>query len=166
VALVAPRFLPEAAAPLGIMLGVFVALSGALWLRERKEKHELPPQENPSELKAAFLFGFAYALVLLAAAAAKEYFGGGGLFAVALVSGLTDMDAITLSTAQLVNAGNLPAEDGWRLILLASLSNLAFKAGVVAVLGTRQLFRNVVTRYAIALLAGVAVLMFWPGSAE
>jgi hypothetical protein len=38
------------------------------------------------------------------------------------------VDAITLSTAQLVNAGRLNAEDGWRLIVVAAISNLIFKA--------------------------------------
>ena len=35
-------------------------------------------------------------------AAAKTYLGGHGLYAVAVLSGLTDMDAITLSTSRLV----------------------------------------------------------------
>jgi uncharacterized membrane protein (DUF4010 family) len=33
--------------------------------------------------------------------------GSRGLYAVAALSGLTDVDAITLSTAQLVNAGRI-----------------------------------------------------------
>jgi Domain of unknown function (DUF4010) len=48
---------------------------------------------------------------------------------VAAVSGLTDVDAITLSTSQLVNTGGLSTETGWKVIVLAALTNLIFKAG-------------------------------------
>ncbi len=69
----------------------------------------MPIQENPTELKAALWFGLLFAIVLLAVAAAKERLGQGGLYFVAGLSGLTDMDAISLSTAQLVNSGTLGA---------------------------------------------------------
>jgi len=72
---------------------------------------------------SALLFGLIYAVVLFVVAAAKERYGARGLYAVAALSGLTDVDAITLSTAQLVNAGRLNAEDGWRLVVLAAISN-------------------------------------------
>jgi uncharacterized membrane protein (DUF4010 family) len=62
---------------------------------------------------------------------------------IAALSGLTDMDAITLSTARLVQAGaennGLSATDGWRLIVIAAMSNLTFKVGLVAVSGSRRL---------------------------
>mgnify|MGYP000653397018 CR=1 FL=1 len=54
---------------------------------------------------------------LLAVAAAREHLGEGGLYAVAAVSGLTDVDAITLSSAQLVRAGQL--EKGDIVVLVA-----------------------------------------------
>ena len=48
--------------------------------------------------------------------------------------------------------------------LLGALSNLVFKAGMVAVLGTRRLTLRVSALFAVALGAGVLVLVFWPGS--
>jgi uncharacterized membrane protein (DUF4010 family) len=69
----------------------------------RQDNHGPPAEhENPAELKFALLFVILYAVILLAAAAAREWFGTRGLYVVAALSGLTDMDAITLSTAQLV----------------------------------------------------------------
>ena len=53
----------------------------------------------------------------------------------AILSGLTDMDAITLSTAQLVSSARLDADHGWRVIVLASLANLVFKSLIVVALG-------------------------------
>ena len=73
-------------------------------------------------------FGLLFVIVLFAVAAAKERLGQGGLYVVAGLSGLTDMDAISLSTTQLVNSGTLGPASGWRIILVAALSNLIFKA--------------------------------------
>jgi uncharacterized membrane protein (DUF4010 family) len=113
------RFL-ELAPPLAAMLGVTVLLAMAAWLAGRREKAEPPEPANPAQLKSALVFGALYAAVLLAVAFARERFGTAGLFTVAALSGLTDMDAITLSTARLVSGGGLDPGTGWRAILLAA----------------------------------------------
>lgn len=163
VATVAPGFLRVAGLPLLVMLILLAALSALLWFRNRQGQNPMPEMENPSELKSAVFFGLIYALVLLAVAAVKDHFGNRGLFVVAGVSGLTDVDAITLSTSQLVNEGRLSAQSGWKVILVASMSNLIFKGGMIALLGHRQLLAKVAVFYGLALTAGVAMLIFWPG---
>lgn len=161
LAVVAPRHFTTLAPPMAIMLGVFIALSTAAWLWLRGESQELPSQENPTELKSAFAFGAIYGLVLLAVAAAKVHFGESGLYVVAGISGLTDVDAITLSTAQLVNDGKLPVDDGWRLVLVASTSNLLFKAAAAAALGHRRLISRLGPLYAVAVAAAALILLVW-----
>lgn len=158
----APQFVGAALSPLLVMFAV-LALLGWWHLRGRAEGlSSMSEQGNPTELKPAILFGLLYAGVLLAVAAAKEFFGQGGLYAVAVLSGLTDMDAITLSVTQLVNSEEIPAGTGWRLILVAAIANLVFKAGAVAVLGDRRLFRRVALSFGIAAATGAALLAFWP----
>jgi len=103
------------------------------------------------------------ALAAVAVAAAEDRFGQRGLYSVAALSGLTDMDAITLSITQLVGADKLAADTGWRAILIASLSNLVFKASVVALLGGRKLFLRVTLLFSAGFAAGLAILVFWPG---
>ena len=161
---VAPNFLPVAAPPLVFMLLLFAALSCGLWFWKRADQTLMPAQENPSELRSALFFGLLYAVILLAVAFAKERFGNRGLYVVAGLSGLTDVDAITLSTAQLVSLGRLGADDGWRLILTAALSNLVFKAGLIVVLGHRLLFKTIVAFYSLAIAAGILLLLLWPRS--
>lgn len=73
----------------------------------------------------------------------------------------TDMDAITLSSAQLAHQGRLDPGTGWRLILVASMANLAFKGGLVALLGSRELLRHVVALFGAALVVGGAILWLW-----
>ncbi|HKI05724.1 MAG TPA: MgtC/SapB family protein [Thermoanaerobaculia bacterium] len=162
VALVARGRFLELAPPLAAMLGVAVALSLAAWLAGRREKAEPPEAGNPAELKSALVFGALYAVILLAVAFAQERFGKAGLFTVAALSGLTDVDAITLSTARLVSGGGLDPGTGWRAILLAALSNLVFKAGLVAVLGSWRMFGRIAVLFGAALAAGGLIFWFWP----
>ena len=150
------------APPLAAMLGIMCVLAGALAFFTRRQKMKPPEPENPAELKAALVFGALYAAVLFCVAFARDYFGQTGLYTVAVLSGLSDMDAITLSTSQLVAAGKLDAGTGWRAILAASLSNIVFKAGVVAVLGSRALMLRVGALFAVALVGGFAILCLWP----
>jgi uncharacterized membrane protein (DUF4010 family) len=89
-----------------------------------------------------------------------RHYGNRGLYVVAALAGLTDVDAITLSTVQLVNAGRLNADDGWRLVVMAAVSNLIFKAGAVAALGCRQLFVRILPAYGIVIAAGILMLLY------
>jgi uncharacterized membrane protein (DUF4010 family) len=91
--------------------------------------------------------------VLLGAAAARDYQGAGGLYGVAVLSELHDLDAITLSTARPVEQGHVQAELGWRLILTASLPNLVLK-GAAAAFGGLPLLRRLAIPYGAALLGG------------
>jgi uncharacterized membrane protein (DUF4010 family) len=162
IAVVAPAFLLTASGPLAVMLIIMSVLSVAMLVKNRNKKDEMPVQENPSELKSALIFALVYAIVIFAVAAAKNRFGNKGLYFVAALSGLTDVDAITLSTSRLVTSGTLAALDGWRLVILASTANLAFKFAIIAVIGHRQLLTKVAAPYGIAVAAGITLLILWP----
>jgi uncharacterized membrane protein (DUF4010 family) len=98
----------------------------------------------------------------LAVAFARERLGPSGLYDVSLLAGLTDVDAISLSTARLVAVGDLPVDTGWRMILVACLSNLVFKGGVAAVLGPRPFARVVLLSFAVVMLVGSGLFVLWP----
>ncbi len=161
VAVVAPSFLRAAAPPLAILMGIMGALALWTWYWWRREPYEMIEQENPAELRPAILFGALYALALLAVAAAKHFFGDRGLYVVGALSGLTDVDAITLSISQLVQAGRLEGGYGWRIITLATLSNLVFKGSVVALFGHPRLLTRILQAYAAVIAAGAALILYW-----
>jgi len=144
------------------MFIVMALISAVAWFSARGSGKELPEAEDPSDLGAAVAFGALYALVLVAVAAAKEYFGDQGLYVVAALSGLTDMDAITLSTARLIEDDRIGADIGWRMMMLGALSNILFKAGAVAVLGERKLFASIALLFGLSLAGGAALLWLWP----
>ena len=163
VAVVAPSLLGAVAAPLGVMMGFMVAVSAGAFLISRSDIRPPDQHEPPSDLRAAVVFGLLYAGVLLAVAAVKERFGDTALYAVAGLSGLTDMDAITLSTAQLMDRGTIEVATGWRLILVGAIANLVFKAGAVAVLGAPAMLRHIAALFGISAAGGLVLLAAWPG---
>lgn len=79
-----------------------------------------------------------------------------------MISGLTDVDAITLSSAELVSSGALTAQVGWRLIVTGALANLAFKGATASILGPPELRRKVARLFGLSVAGGVAVLGLWP----
>lgn len=162
VAVVAPGFVPTAAPPVAILMVLALVPALVLWFRARRETGQLPEQENPTQLKSAMVFGLMYALVLFALAVAKEHFGGQGLYFVAALSGLTDMDAITLSTARMVGDATLDPAFGWRLIVTAAMSNLVSKAAVAGILAGPRLLGRLAAVFAIPLAGGAVLLALWP----
>lgn len=157
VALLAPGLLR----PMLTLLGGG-ALAGLVMLylawRRLDEQHTAPTLEmgNPTEIRAALSFGLLYAAVLFAAAWLSDWVGSQGVYAVALVSGLTDVDAITLSSLRLFNLGNLQIDQTANTILLAVLANIAFKSGLATVIGGRALALQVLP--GMAAVAGGLVL--------
>lgn len=147
------------------LITFFVLFSLFVFLLYRKRSNEivhLEPPANPAGMTSALVFGLLYVVILLGVAATKEHFGSSGLYVAAVISGLTDMDAITLSTAELMNRGSLDLTTGWRVILVAALANLVFKAGIAAVTGGKTIFRHIAPVFGLAFLAGLAILVLWP----
>ena len=108
------------------------------------------------------LFGALYALVIFAVGAAKQHLGEGALYGIAIVSGLTDMDAITLSIARMVDQNRIDPANGWHLILTASLSNLAFKAGVGVFLGGWRFGVRLLLAFGAGIAGGLLLLFLLP----
>ncbi|SFU90470.1 MgtC/SapB family protein [Pontibacter akesuensis] len=161
VAVVAPETLATVAPPLAAVLLLMLVLGGGLYFFKDDGESQMPEQGNPAQLKTAFVFGAIYAMVILATAFARDQLGSSGLYIVAVISGLTDVDAITLSTSRLMTTGDLTHSSGWRVILVAALSNLAFKAGLAGVLGSRSVFGKVALLFGIVIAGGLLVLWLW-----
>lgn len=164
LAVAAPGLLPAATLPLAAQFVVMTALVGVEYLRVGETESVTLEHAHPSQLKAALVFGLLYVVVLVAVAAAREWLGEGALYAVAGISGLTDVDAITLSTAELHDAGRVATDTAWRAILLANASNLLFKWGLMGVLGGRRLLLRGALPMGLSIVAGLAIVMLWPAS--
>ena len=162
VAVVAPELLPAVAPPVLIVMALMGVLAAVMYAIRGDEAEGVSLEEDPSQLGPAVVFGLLYAAILVAVAVGRQWFGERGLYAVAVLSGMTDMDAITLSTAQLIRRNELDILIGWRMILLASMSNVAFKGAAVAALGHRRLLRRVSAAFAVVIVCGMLLLVLWP----
>ena len=163
IAAVAPRHVGHMATPLAAMLVWMVLLAGSLYFLARKTEANIPDPSNPAELKSALVFGALYALIIFAVGAAKHNLGSSALYGIAIISGLTDMDAITLSIARMVDQTRIEPSEGWRLILVASLANLVFKGGIAVFLGGWKFGARVLMVFSLALAGGLLLLALWPG---
>ncbi|QID17820.1 MgtC/SapB family protein [Nitrogeniibacter mangrovi] len=166
VAVLAPTLLPmllRVVVP-GLVLGAVAVLLNWRDLR-RHESVPVPETKNPTELRAALAFGTLYAGVLFGSAWLSESVGNGGLYAIALASGLTDVDAITLSSLRLFSLERLSAAPTVIAAGLAMIANLGFKTGMAISIGGRPLARPVLTGMTVTGLglgAGLAWIALVP----
>jgi len=161
--IVSPAILPLM---LPALAGAFVCgAAGTLyWWRKLSQQTvlELPEIRNPTEIRTALGFGLLFGLVLFCSAWLSDAAGSRGMYAVALVSGLTDVDAITLSTLRLYDLGKLQPLQAANAVVLALVSNIAFKLGLVLTVGGAALARRcALPMFAAAAGAGL-VLAFLP----
>lgn len=164
MSVVIPERLLEMIAPIAVEFVVMVVLCVFLFRNIQKEEKEseMPEPKNPAQLKTALVFGLLYGIILFAVAFVNQEFENEALYGVAIISGLTNVDAITLSLSQIMKQGNLEVDLGWRLILMASLSNLFFKGILAAALGTKQLAKWVGVSFGISIVAGLLIIWLWP----
>ena len=150
---------------LPVLATALVAGGGVYLLGRRRhaEAHELttPQVGNPAELRAALAFAVLYGVVSLLVAWLTDLAGSKGAYAVAVVSGLGDVDAITLSSLQQFNLGAFSAREATTSIVLAVCANVAFKLGLVGFLGGGALlWRCVPAMIATVVGAGLGALWF------
>jgi uncharacterized membrane protein (DUF4010 family) len=131
--------------------------SGASTARTAKAGQDVR-LKNPFSLTEASKFGAFFAVVLLVVKLVQTQFPGKGLYMVAALAGLTDVDAITLSMAEYAKSGD--AQIAVNAIVLATLTNTAVKAGIVTALGGAVLRRSVVAATVGILAAGVLAITF------
>ena len=131
---------------LGAALAALIYGGILYFLQHTGEKTEEVTLTNPFELQPAITFGLLYGVVLLVSRTAELYFGDAGLYASAILSGLADVDAITLSMAELSRSGGVALDTAGRAIVLATMSNTVVKGLMVLALGAAALRR-----------------VFWPG---
>jgi uncharacterized membrane protein (DUF4010 family) len=93
--------------------------------------------DNPFRLVEAIRLAALIAAVLLVARVAADQAGPAGLYAVAALSGIADVDAITLSLARLSVDQNT-ARTALDAIGLAVAVNTGVKAGIAVALGDRR----------------------------
>ena len=154
---------------------VFIAASvlPALWIWRRIRRNArsssgapsassgVSEQKNPTQWKTALTFGALYVVILFAIKASNALFGDLGTVASVAISGLVEMNAVALSIARLATTDPATMQDGWKLIMIASIFSYLFKVGVVFSIGGARFGWKVVPLFAIPCgVALASVLLF------
>jgi uncharacterized membrane protein (DUF4010 family) len=113
---------------------------------------------TPFSLTQAVKFGLLFAAILLVVKIVGDLERPEGLYLVAALAGLTDVDAITLSMSQYARdgGGNAVATIA---IIIASLANTAVKAGMAAVLGSAEYRHPMLAATGLLGAAGIAAIV-------
>lgn len=126
--------------PMGAAMIAGLVFCGFYYFGQRTEQGSDMELANPFELRTAIKFGLLYAVILVVAKAAQFYFQEAGLYAAAAIAGLADVDAITLSMAELAGAqGGLATSTAARAVVLAVISNTIVKGGIALSVGSKTL---------------------------
>jgi uncharacterized membrane protein (DUF4010 family) len=139
VAVVNRSLLPMVALPLGVMTVVGIVVASVVYYRAGDVGGVESDIENPFRVRPALLFGAIFAAVLLVSESANEWFGASGIYATAFLSGLADVDAITLTLSRLAAEGAITHEVATTGIVLGAVANTLVKAALTWILGTRKL---------------------------
>lgn len=163
--LVVAGFLSPPLAELLLQPLVVMAVAGytsAWWLVRHTSCRTAGPMlnlANPFEFGTALRFGALLTLILWLTKVLKGWLGSVGIYLTAAVSGITDVDAITLTLAKLAHD---PAvlETAALGILLAAAVNTAVKAAMAVAIGGSSMGKYVAGVFGLQLLAGGAILVW------
>lgn len=153
IGVVAPSLLGPAAIPLGVMTAVGLLAVGLTFRRQDSPSEGADRLKNPGSMAAGLKFGALYAVVVAASGEAHRLLGPEGLYVSAFLSGLADVDAITLSVGRL-SAHDLETTVAVRALTLAALTNTVVKIGLASAVGGRALGKAVAWFLVPAVLAG------------
>jgi len=160
VAVVNAAMLPKIAVPLVTMglTGLTVALvlyrASATATKAPADK---PQQEvvlkNPFSLTSAVKFGAFFAAVLLVVKLVQSLLPGQGLYLVAALAGLTDVDAITLSMANYAKSGG-DENIAVGAITIAALTNTVVKCSLIVSLAAPALKTRMLVATGLIIVGG------------
>ena len=142
------------------LVGVGIAIF--LWLRKESGREAALHVKNPMDLWSAIKFGLMFAAVMFVSKAGYKYFGSSGIYTAGVLAGLVDLDAFTISAAQLARDSILAPNTANASILVACATNTLVKGGIAVVLGGRPLGRVVIPVFVTLALASLLVCV-WVG---
>ncbi len=145
-----------------IILSMMVAMYFMAWRIWREVDIEnIEPdnkQKNPLALQSAVFFGLVLAMIMLLSHALSDWFGDAGTLILSALSGITDVDAISLALAR-QSSQTLSLSTAALGIVIAASVNTLVKMGMVVVLGDKSLARRFAPAMLLSVLTGAAVFI-------
>jgi uncharacterized membrane protein (DUF4010 family) len=122
-----PRLLEVLGLPFGLLAGVAL-LGGWLWSRIPDDGAKKIEREwvarNPLELKAAFLFALIFLAMLVVTNLVVTYLGKGGVYTLAAIMGVTDVDPFIMGLTQTAGAATTVHIAAAGIVIAAASNNV------------------------------------------
>ncbi|MBD3360456.1 DUF4010 domain-containing protein [Candidatus Peregrinibacteria bacterium] len=143
------------------VVGIFSALF--FWFRKEKVPSKIEDKllkvKSPFSLWPALKFGLFFAVVLFLVNAGKEFMGEKGIYLTSLLSGLADVDAITVSMANLAKE-KVSTNVAVNSITIAAMTNTLVKGGIFLLFGNKKVAWKILLVFVLMLIAGGVSLIF------
>jgi uncharacterized membrane protein (DUF4010 family) len=149
------------AVPLGILLLMNLGIAYRVY-RLQKHNGETPSLNpgNPLDIRNATVFTLIYTGVTFGMYYARQWSGHLGAYISGAISGVADIDAITISSAKWASGDPEQTSFASSVIILAILSNTVFKAVLSYTRGSAELGKAVMAGFGLILIVGLT-LLFW-----
>ncbi|MBD3330238.1 DUF4010 domain-containing protein, partial [Candidatus Peregrinibacteria bacterium] len=150
--------------PMSVMGGVGILVSLYLFFRkDGKSSGKLNSKaldlKSPFTLAPALKFGLFFAVILFFVSYTKANLGDKGVYVTSVISGVLDVDAITVSIANLAKNG-LNKDVAVNAISIGAITNTIVKGGIFAIFGGRRAAAKILLIFAAMLFAGILTLLF------
>ncbi|MGA7870980.1 MAG: DUF4010 domain-containing protein [Candidatus Binatus sp.] len=161
VVLVSPTLALAASPAFAAMMIAGFAAAVVLAPAAAKKGHQVPDTtfRNPFSIRPALEFGVVFTVVLLVTRVAKAYAGYSGQMVVSAISGLVDVDAISLTLSGFVQAGTSAARDAVIGLTLAAGVNAIFKSAVAETSHQPAFYLRLMAGFAIMFAVGAAAIV-------
>ncbi len=148
--------------PLSVMALLTVGLIIFTWKKHMPLEGEARFKSRPVDLKTAVTFAISYALLIFVFSNFKDDLSHMALFAVTFIAGIFDIDAITLTTARLVNRQILDPKQAVSYVFIALLANTIFKGLLCLVIGRKPLFHIILIPWVGSLIFQLMfIIWYW-----
>jgi uncharacterized membrane protein (DUF4010 family) len=161
IGLLSPEVMKLTVVPFVLMAvpgGVWAAWQWRSWRGDGEAEVKTPKQDNPLSPWMAVKFGLLYAVITLVVKVAAGQISHTWVYGISFVSGLGDINAITVTSAQAASSHLLDPLVAARCIVLACLANTLAKVGIVVALGGPGFRRAAGVALGVVFVAGAAGL--------
>lgn len=164
ISILNPILLSSLVFPLGLMGGVGLLIALYFWFKQDHQRvQKFSSQDlnvkSPFQLSSAIKFGVLFAGLLFISKFAADYFGDQGLYLTAFFSGILDVDAITVSMADLSRSGQISTHAASMAITIAAMTNTLSKGCIVLFFGSRGVGVKVLLGLLLIVLTGMIVVL-------
>jgi uncharacterized membrane protein (DUF4010 family) len=159
IVVINPALMPKLIIVMGFMTLAGFSFCLVLWKKSREKKVSDVALKNPFSLMPAVKFGLVFALIIFLARVTEVLAGDSGVYIISILTGLSDVDPITLTMSQISRDDPTKMNQATVAITLAAFSNTVMKAGMAFVLGSKKFRKTVLMGFGVIICAGIIGLI-------